>query len=190
MLIIDKILVSDALKDTYFACNLQACKGDCCVAGDAGAPLEEEEISIMEDILEEVLPYMSEEGKKVVEKSGVFDYDMDAEYVTPLVNDAECAFVYVKDGISFCAIEKAYLEGKIKFQKPLSCHLYPIRIKKVGDTEAVNYDIWSVCAPALIKGKTVGIPLYKYLKDPLIRKYGTKWYAKLVVALEKDKPAG
>ena len=129
---------------------------------------------------------MSEEGKKVVARTGVFDYDMEAEYVTPLVNDAECAFVYVKDGISFCAIEKAYLDGKIKFQKPLSCHLYPIRIKKVGDTEAVNYHSWSVCAPALIKGKTVGIPLYRYLKEPLIRKYGTKWYLKLVEALEEE----
>ena len=187
MLIIDKILVSDAIKDTYFACNLQACKGDCCVAGDAGAPLEEEEISILEDVLDEVIPYMSQEGKEVVDWTGVFEYDTEGEYVTPLVKDEECAFVYVKDGISFCAIEKAYLEGKIKFQKPVSCHLYPIRIKKVGETEAVNYDIWSVCAPALIKGKTVGVPLYQYLKVPLIRKFGSKWYAKLVVALEKEQ---
>ncbi len=186
MLIIDKILVSDAIKDTYFVCNLNACKGDCCVAGDAGAPLEEEEISILEDVLDDVIPYMSPEGKEVVDWTGVFEYDIEGEYVTPLVRDEECAFVYVKDGINFCAIEKAYLEGKIKFQKPVSCHLYPIRIKKVGETKAVNYDTWSVCAPALIKGKTVGVPLYKYLKEPLIRKFGSKWYAKLVEALEKE----
>lgn len=185
MLIVDKILVSDALKDTYFACNLHACKGDCCVAGDAGAPLEEEEISILEDVLGEVIPYMSPEGKDAVDWAGVFEYDTEGEYVTPLVNDAECAFVIVEDDINYCAIEKAYFEGKIKFHKPVSCHLYPIRIKKVGDTEAVNYDQWSVCAPALVHGKSVGIPLYQYLKEPLIRKFGSKWFAKLVEVLEK-----
>ncbi len=184
MLIIDKILVSDAIKDTYFACNLHACKGECCVAGDAGAPLEEEEIALLEEVLDEVRPYMSPGGKEAVDWAGVFEYDTDGEYVTPLVKDKECAFVYFENGISFCAIEKAYLEGKIKFRKPISCHLYPVRIKKVGDSEAVNYDKWSVCAPALIKGKTTGEPLYKYLKEPLIRKYGKGWYEKLVTAME------
>lgn len=156
------------------------------MAGDAGAPLEEEEISILDDLIDEVKPYMTPEGKEVIDWSGVFEYDVEGEFVTPLINNEECAFVYTRDGISFCAIEKAYLEGKIKFRKPVSCHLYPIRIKKVGDTEAVNYDVWGVCAPALINGRKVGIPLWQYLKEPLIRKYGSKWYAKLVEAMEGE----
>lgn len=184
MMIIDDILVSDEVKDIYFACNLKACHGDCCVEGDAGAPLEEEEISIIEDYLPEILPYMSEEGKQVVRLTGVFDYDMDAEYVTPLVNDRECAFVYFEKGVALCAIEKAWMEGKIKFQKPVSCHLYPIRLNKVGNKTAVNYNRWSICIPALKSGREAGVPLYQYLKVPLKRKFGNDWYEKLVKAIE------
>lgn len=180
MIKIGNVLVSDELKNTYFFCNLPACQGDCCVAGDAGAPLEEEEISILEDYLNEIKPYMSEKGRLVIERLGVFDYDADASYVTPLVNNRECAFVYFEDRISFCAIEKAWLEGKIKFQKPVSCHLYPARLKKIGDFTAVNYEKWSICKPALILGKENGVPLYRFLKEPLIRKFGEKWYIKLV----------
>jgi len=185
MIIIDDVLVSDEVKDIYFACNLKACHGDCCVEGDAGAPLEEEEISILEDYIDDIKPYMSKEGLDVVEKNGVFDYDIDAEYVTPLVNDRECAFVYFEKGVALCAIEKAWLEGKINFQKPVSCHLYPIRIDKVGDKKAVNYNRWSICIPALKAGREAGVPLYQYLKTPLIRKFGEEWYNKLVEAIEK-----
>ena len=187
MIQIDDILVSDELKDTYFACKLSACKGDCCVQGDAGAPLEEGEISILEDYIDEIKPYMEPEARKVIELMGVFDYDSDAEYVTPLVDDDECAFVYIEKGVSLCAIEKAWIEGKIKFQKPVSCHLYPIRLSKVGDFTAVNYNKWSICAPALINGKKQGDPLYKYLKAPLERKFGKEWYEKLTIAMEEEK---
>ncbi len=183
MLMIDNILVSDDLKDTYFACNLHACHGNCCVDGDAGAPLEEEEISIIEDYLDDIRPYMNERGRSAVEQNGIFEYDVDGVFVTPLVNDAECAFVFFENGISFCAIEKAYLEGKITFQKPISCHLYPIRLSKVGEYEAVNYHKWHVCAPALIKGDVEGDPLFSYLKAPLTRKFGAAWYEKLVLAM-------
>ncbi len=185
MIIVDDVLVSDEVKEIYFACNLKACHGACCVEGDAGAPLEEEEISIIEDYLEEIKPYMSKKGLEVVENGGVFDYDMDAEYVTPLVNDRECAFVYFENGMALCAIEKAWLEGKIKFQKPVSCHLYPIRVDKVGDKTAVNYNRWSICIPALNLGKEEGVPLYRYLETPLIRKFGRRWYKKLVNAIEE-----
>lgn len=185
MLKIDEILVSDDLKENYFACNLKACKGDCCVEGDAGAPLEEEEISILEDYVDEVKPYMTVEGKKSIEKTGVFDYDAEGDYVTPLIKNRECAFVYKEQGIKFCAIEKAFLEGKIKFQKPVSCHLYPARLSKVGEFTAVNYHKWNICAPAIINGRKEGIPLYIYLKSSLTRKFGTAWYHKLVKEMDR-----
>lgn len=185
MIIVDDILVSDDIKEVQFICDLQACKGECCVDGDAGAPLTEEEISILEDDLDMIKPYMTELGKDVIEEVGVFEYDIDGEYVTPLVGDVECAFVVFEDGISYCAIEKAYLKGKTTFQKPVSCHLYPIRLSYVGPTLAVNYHEWNICSPALACGKKAGLHLYKYLKVPLIRKFGETWYKKLVNEIEK-----
>ena len=179
MKIVGQTLVSEDLKQTYFACKLSACQGDCCVEGDAGAPLEEGEISILEDYIDEVKPFMEKDGLQVIDKYGVFDYDAEGEYVTPLVNDKQCAFVVIENGINFCAIEKAYLAGKIKFQKPVSCHLYPVRLSKVGEFTAVNYHKWSICAPALINGKKEGKPLYQYLKVPLIRKFGKGWFEEL-----------
>ncbi len=185
MIIVDNVLVSDDVKDIKFACDLKSCHGDCCVEGDAGAPLEEDEISIIEDNLEKIKPFMTSEGIEVIDKYGVFDYDVDGEYVTPLVNNRECAFVYFEKGIALCAIEKAWIEKKIKFRKPVSCHLYPIRLDKVGDRIAVNYHRWHICVPALQKGRSEGEPLYKYLKEPLIRKFGENWYNKLLQAVEK-----
>ena len=133
---VDDVLVSDEIKDIYFVCKLSACCGDCCVEGDAGAPLEEDEISILEDHIDAIKPFMSDAGKEVIELVGVFDYDADASYVTPLVNNRECAFVFREGNINYCSIEKAWMEGKQPFQKPVSCHLYPIRLSKVGDYTA------------------------------------------------------
>jgi len=187
MILIDDTLVSEDLGKIYFSCNLSQCHGDCCVEGDAGAPLEESEISIIEDYLDEIKPYMAQKGIEVVEKYGVFDYDAEGEYVTPLVNDRECAFVYFENGISYCAIEKAWMEGKIKFQKPISCHLYPVRLNQLKEHTAVNYDQWDICKAALIKGSQDKIPLYQYLKTPLIRKFGKRWYQKLCKAFEQQQ---
>ncbi len=183
---IDKILVSEDLKNISFSCDLLQCAGDCCVEGDAGAPLEEEEIAILEDYLEDIKPYMTREGLEVVEKNGIFDYDADGEYVTPLVNERECAFVWFENNIGYCAIEKAWLKGKTDFQKPLSCHLYPVRLSKLKYYTAVNYDCWDICKAALLKGKQENLPLYKYLKIPFIRKFGDRWYQKLTQAMEND----
>lgn len=179
MIIIDKTLVSEDLKQECFACDLSKCKGECCVQGDAGAPLEEEEIGIIEDFIDEIKPYMEEKGRLVVEEQGVFDYDSDGSYVTPLVNDRECAFVYFEDGIAWCAIEKAWKEGKISYQKPISCHLYPVRLSQLSAYEAVNYHKWEICKPAREKGKKENATLYKFLEGPLKRKYGEEWYKKL-----------
>jgi len=187
MRIIDNTLVSEDLKEVYFACNLSQCMGNCCVEGDAGAPLEEEEISILEDSIDEIKAFMSDKGREVVEKNGVFEYDMDAEMVTPLINDQECAFTVFEKGVALCAIEKAWLAGKIDFQKPISCHLYPVRLSKLKNHIAVNYHRWDICKAALVKGKEDRLPLYQYLKVPLIRQFGEGWYEKLSKAFEEEK---
>ena len=187
MLVIDDKTVSNDLIDVNFVCNLKKCKGACCVEGDAGAPLLEEEISLLEDSLDEVKTHMTEKGLEVVEKMGVFEYDMAGEFVTPLVNGRECAFANFTDGIAWCAIEKAFDEGKIEFRKPVSCHLYPIRITTYESFDAVNYHKWPICRDALVHGNRLGVPLYKFLKDPLIRRYGETWYRELVKQIDKEK---
>jgi hypothetical protein len=179
MIIIDNTIISDNLVSVNFCCEFNKCRGACCVEGDAGAPLEEEEISLLEDYIEKIKPFMTFEGKKVIKKNGVFDYDSTGEYVTPLISDKECAFTYFIDGVAFCAIEKAYDEGKIKFQKPVSCHLYPVRVNKFKDFLAVNYHKWQICDTALKAGEKKGILLYKFLREPLIRKFGKEWYKQL-----------
>ncbi len=185
MIVIDNVIVSDEIVTEKFVCNLAACHGSCCVEGDEGAPLDENEIGVIEDDLDEIMPFMTEAGKEVVRKNGVFDYGIAGEYVTPLVNDKECAFVYFENNIAFCAIERAFNEGKIEFQKPVSCHLYPIRITKYPDYDAVNYHRWPICKPAIQNGKALGVPIYKFLEVPLKRKYGRAWYEKLCKEAEK-----
>ena len=179
MISIGKTIVSEEVIKKQFSCNLAACHGECCVQGDSGAPLEEEEIGILEDCVEAVKPYMTKEGKAAIRKNGVFDYDSDGDFVTTLVKGQECAFVYFENDIALCAIEKAYREGKISYYKPISCHLYPIRISQYKDFEAINYHQWDICDLALLKGKKEQIALYEFVKEPLIRKYGKEWYEQL-----------
>lgn len=187
MIIVDDILLSDEFKDARFCCHVKKCLGACCVEGDAGAPLEEEEIALIEDSLEHIKPFMLDAGIEIVESRGVFDYDTTGEYVTPLIRDKDCAFVYYEGKIARCAIEKAHEEGKIEFQKPVSCHLYPVRISKGKQFEALNYHKWYICQPARTFGKKNGIRLYKFLANALIRKYGQSWYDKLVDAIENQQ---
>ena len=188
MIAIDNTLVSDDLLDRKFDCDLNACKGECCVAGDSGAPLEKEEEEILNSILPLVKPYMNEEGIAEIEKSGVAVIDSDGDLVTPLVDGVKhCAFVIMENSIAKCSIEKAYYDGKITFKKPISCHLYPVRINKYKDFDAVNYQEWEVCKPACVCGDKLDVPVYKFLKEPLIRKYGATWYQQLeLVAKEKS----
>ncbi|MFZ4739704.1 MAG: DUF3109 family protein [Bacteroidales bacterium] len=179
MISIDNTLISDDLNEVCFVCDLKKCKGACCVEGDAGAPLDANEISILEDEIEVIKPYMTPAGIAVVEQIGVFDYDDWGNMVTPLVNHRECAFVYFENEIALCAIEKAWELKKLKFQKPISCHLYPVRVNTYTDFDAVNYQQWHICEKALINGKRLKIKVYEFLKEPLIRKYGHKWYKNL-----------
>jgi len=180
MIHLENILISDDLETVHFTCDLNRCKGACCVEGDAGAPLEEEEISLLEDYIDEIKPFMLEGGIEEITKTGVFDYDADGKYVTPLVNGKECAFVCFTEGIARCAIEQAHQEKRIPFPKPISCHLYPVRIKNLHDGEALNYHKWHICIEALENGIKLKMPLYFFLEDALIRKYGRNWYNKLV----------
>jgi Protein of unknown function (DUF3109). len=188
---IDNKLVTTQLFEEQFVCNLSACKGACCVEGDAGAPLTFEEVDIIEDALEEILPYMRLEGIEAVNQTGVFYLDHDGEPVTTLVNGAECAFVFFDEqGITKCAIEKAHLEGKIEYKKPISCHLYPIRVKKLQEYEALNYDRWDICSDACDLGKQLQVPVYKFLKEPIIRAWGENFYKELEIVdeeLRKDE---
>jgi hypothetical protein len=155
----------------------------CCIEGDVGAPIEPDEIADLEDNYPIFKKYMTPEGIEKVEENGTFDYDMEGAFVTPLLQDESCAYVYFEDNTAKCAIEKAFLNGEIDFHKPISCHLYPIRIKILPDYQALNYHRWGVCHSACEKGETLKLPLYQFLKEPLIRKYGEAWYEEL----EKSK---
>ena len=187
MIKVGDILVSDDIKDVEFVCHLDKCKGACCVEGDLGAPLEEEELSIMNEILEEVKPYLTPDGLKAIEEQGTYILDEDGDYSTPTIGGKECAYShYDEKRVLKCGIEQAYLDGKIGFKKPISCHLYPIRItKNKKGFEAVNYHKWSICSAACSYGKSLQVPLYKFLKEPLVRKYGAGWYDELTKAIEK-----
>ncbi len=177
MIQIDDTLVSLDVIERHFLCNLAHCKGECCVEGDAGAPLEEEEFHKLREILPEVWNDLSPKAQEVINKQGVGYIDEDGDIVTSIVDGKDCVFTcYDADGICKCAIEKAYREGRIDFYKPISCHLYPIRITKYPEFQAVNYHRWKVCKAAEILGEKEKLPIYKFLKEPLIRKFGQAWY--------------
>ncbi len=185
MMKVGDILVSDDIKEIEFVCHLEKCKGACCVEGDLGAPLEESELAIMEEIQEKVRPYLTAEGIQAITDQGAYVLDEDGDFSTPTLGGKECAYAhYDHQGILKCGIEQAYLDGKINFRKPISCHLYPIRVTKKKDMEAVNYHQWSICTAACAYGKSLQVPLYKFLKDPLVRKYGEAWYDLLVQQIE------
>ncbi len=183
MLQIDDTLVSFDVIERQFLCDLPQCKGACCVEGDAGAPLEKAELAILHRILPEVWADLSPEAQALIKKQGVAYIDVGGETVTSIINGKDCVFTcYDKDGICKCAIEKAYREGRIDFYKPVSCHLYPIRISRYDSFSAVNYNRWSICRAAEILGKKENLPVYKFLKEPLIRKFGASWYERLDMA--------
>ncbi|MBP9153191.1 MAG: DUF3109 family protein [Flavobacteriales bacterium] len=180
MLAIQNTLVSLDLLERHFVCDLNACKGACCVKGDAGAPLTDEEINLLEEIIDDILPYLDEEGKAMIAKKGVFDIDVDGDKGTSLLENGRCAYALVDaNGLVSCGIEKAEKAGDITFKKPISCHLYPVRITEYKEYDAVNYNQWSICKPACDCGARLNVPLFKFLKEALTRKYGNEWYEEL-----------
>ncbi|MHA8056448.1 DUF3109 family protein [Aquirufa nivalisilvae] len=188
MILIDDTVISEDVADEFFVCDLSKCKGACCVEGDLGAPLEEDELAIIESIQEQIAPYLSEEGKAVIEKVGTWVKDEDGDFSTPVIEGRECVYaIYDDKKYLKCGIEQAFFDGKIDFRKPISCHLYPIRIAKLAEYQALNYDRWSICSDACSHGKQLGVPIYKFLKEPLIRKFGEKWYIELEKEIEERK---
>ncbi|MHC8948301.1 DUF3109 family protein [Sphingobacterium hungaricum] len=180
MIEVGNVLVHEDLIKNEFVCNLTKCKGICCVEGDSGAPLLASEKAILEEIYPKVKPYLTEKGIKAIEEQGTSVVDMDGDLTTTCVDvNQECAYVIWENGITKCGIEKAYEEGAVDWKKPISCHLYPIRTTHYPEFDVLNYDRWHICGDACTFGKELGIPVYKFLKDPLIRTYGEKWFEDL-----------
>ncbi len=181
-----KTIVSEDIIQKDFVCNLSACKGACCIDGDAGAPLEKAETQILQDIYPKVKPFLRQAGIDAIEAQGVFITTEDGELETPLINGADCAYVtFDNKGTALCGIEEAYNQGEIDWKKPVSCHLYPVRVKEYSEFSAVNYNKWYICDDACTLGKELQVPIYKFVKQGLIRKFGEAWYAELEKIAEK-----
>lgn len=177
MIEIDDTIISLDVIESNFLCDLSHCKGVCCIEGDSGAPLEEDELVRLEEVLPLVWDDLSPNAQKIIDKQGVAYIDGDGDLVTSIVNNKDCVFAcYDTDGTCKCSIEKAFRAGKTDFYKPISCHLYPIRLTKYTDFTAVNYHRWDVCKAAEILGRKENLPVYKFLKEPLVRRFGEAWY--------------
>jgi hypothetical protein len=180
LLQIDDTLVSLDLIERFFACDPALCRGACCIEGDAGAPLEGDEFEILRKILPLVWDDLSPAAQEVVRRQSVAYVDIEGDIVTSIVGGRDCVFACRgADGVCRCAIEKAFHEGRITFLKPVSCHLYPVRVTRRKTFTAVNYDRWKICRTAEIAGERFRLPLYRFLREPLIRKFGAAWYDKL-----------
>jgi len=174
-----KTIVSEAILENQFVCNLSACHGACCVDGDAGAPLLESETEILERIYPQVKPYLRPEGIAAIEAQGTSIIGTDGTLETPLIDDRDCAYVIFDGKTALCGIEQAYNQGLIDWKKPVSCHLYPVRVKDFSEFAAVNYDQWDICDPACALGAELEVPVYKFVKEALIRRFGQAWYDEL-----------
>lgn len=194
MIIVQNVLLSDDIIEEQFLCNLNACKGCCCWEGDFGAGLEKEEIDILQAEYDNIAPYLTEAGRSAIEKGGVYDCYEDAQdYGTPLLKNGACVYLtYDEQGIGKCGIEAAYRDGATSFKKPISCHLYPIRIKKAPNSgyEIMNYDRWDICSAACALGKEKQLPIFRFVKDALIRKYGEEFYEELEAVADEMKKNG
>lgn len=191
MLQIEDTIISMDVIESQFICDLCKCKGQCCVDGESGAPLEKEENDKIIEILPIIWDELSLKAQALINEQGISYKDYDGELVTSIVNGNECVFTYFdEEGVCKCVIDNAYREGRISVQKPISCHLYPIRLQKYRDFTAVNYHKWSICEPAIRLGTKESVAIYEFLKDPLIRKFGQKWYESLcdaVKLMEEEK---
>lgn len=184
MLEIGRTIVSLDVLEKKFLCDILKCKGACCVEGDSGAPVTPEEVNVIKNIYPEVESYLPEQQREEIRNQGFAVIDSDGDLVTPLLNNRQCVYSIEEHGILKCGIEKAFLEGKSGFRKPVSCHLFPIRITEYKRFDAVNYQQIDICKPGRECGKSEKLPLYVFLKEPLIRKYGEDWYAQLNYAAE------
>lgn len=182
-----KTIVSEVILENEFVCNLSACKGACCVDGDAGAPLSGEETKILEKIYPKIKSFLTPDGIAAIEAQGAWRIGTDGDKETPLVDEKHCAYVIYDGKTALCGIEQAYNQGVIDWKKPVSCHLYPIRVKDFTEFAAVNYDKWEICDDACSLGKELQVPVYKFVKEALIRRFGEDWYAELEKIAEEYK---
>ena len=188
MIQVGDVVVSLDVFREKFICNLKACKGECCIEGDAGAPVELDEIAKLEEVLPVIWEELSPEARAIIDKQGVVYTDQEGDIVTSIVNNKDCVFTcYDEKGYCYCAIEKAYREGKVNFYKRVACLLYPSGVGDYGPYKAVNYNRWDICKAAVLLGKKEDVPVYKFLKEPLIRKFGEEWYRELEVTAEELK---
>lgn len=187
MIAIDNVLVSDLVIEEQFVCDLLKCKGGCCEDGDAGAPLEKEEMDRINEVYETVKPYLTPAGIKEIESRGRYNYDREFGWVTPTIEGKMCAYgIRDAKGIIKCGIEQAYLDGKTTWKKPISCHLYPIKISRTKEHQVVNYEPRDkMCSPACVLGKKLKVPAYVFLKESLIRKFGEEFYEALEQVAQK-----
>jgi len=176
---LQKTIVSEEILEKEFVCNLSACKGACCVDGDAGAPLDENETKILAEIYPIVKPFLRPEGIKAIEAQGTHVTSDFGELETPLIDGKDCAYVIFDGKTALCGIEQAYNQGIVAWKKPVSCHLYPIRVKEYSDFSAVNYHKWHICSDACALGEELGVPVYQFVKEALVRKFGQQWYDEL-----------
>ena len=182
-----KTIVSEEILEKEFVCNLSACKGACCVDGDAGAPLDQNEVAVLEKIYPIVKPFLRPEGVAAIEAQGTSIVGSDGELETPLIDGADCAYVIFDGPTALGGIEQAYNQGLVDWKKPVSCHLYPIRVKDFSDFAAVNYHKWHICDDACSLGKELEVPVYKFVKEALVRKFGPEWYSELEKVAEELK---
>ena len=179
MIEVQGILVSDDVVKKQFTCNLSACKGACCINGASGAPLEDEEAGLLEDHYEQIAPFLTDEGRQAIAEKGHYEMDQRNFLKTPLRPDGACAYIAYEGEVLKCGIEQAFEKGQVDFQKPVSCHLYPVRVKALSGTEALNYDRWDICQEACTLGEHLQMPVYRFVKDALVRRYGEDFYAEL-----------
>lgn len=190
MIQLQNTLISSEVIDEEFVCNLGKCKGACCVEGDLGAPLDADELEKVHEVVPLAKDYLSPRAIDVLEQEGGFIKDEDGDFSTTTINGKECAFAFYDDTKTLkCSIEQAYLDGKTSFKKPISCHLYPIRLLKVSELVALNYDRWSICSDACSLGKELKVPVYKFLKEALVRKFGSDWYQELEQVVDEYRKA-
>ena len=187
MFVVDDVLISDDVVQAAFSCNLTACRGACCVQGASGAPLETSELAKVDSVLDAVRDRLRPEALDVIDQEGVWEEIAPGHYATTCVGDAECVFVRYDGPVAKCAIQESYHEGKVDFEKPISCHLYPIRVQRLGEFEALNYEQIDICAPGRVHGKDMGIGLAEMLQGPLTRKYGQDWYAQFLLMVKERR---
>jgi len=187
MFVVDDVLISDDVVQAAFSCNLSACRGACCVQGASGAPLAKHELKEVEAVLPAVRSRLRPEALEVIDKEGVWEELAPGHWATTCVGDAECVFVRYDGPVAKCAIQEAYFEGKVGFEKPISCHLYPIRVQPLGEFEALNYEQIDICKPGRDHGVRNGIGLAEMLERPLTRKYGKDWYAQFLLMVRERR---